>query len=682
MKVTKQTKSFLIALLACCAFLMWGTEKAAASISDAKAINVNQTYKGVLKDYDQEDFYKFTISAPGNITLAIKQKHNSTWQGEVLNSSGQVFESFLTDDSEMVSGDAARPVGLPAGTYYIKIENYSGTIGVNYEFKVQYTQSNYYEKELNDSLTTANAIELNKFYTGMLKRYDDKDFYKFTLTKPGNIKLMIENQPGVEWYAHLQDTKGNVYDYMYTDDSEMVTGYASAEAGLPAGTYYLKIENYSNGYETPYQMKVQYTATDYYEKEFNNSITAANGLTVNKTYKGSIQHSDDKDFYKVTLSKPGNVTLSIKQKPGTEWYAHIQDTKGNTYAHLYTDDSEMIEGYAVKEVGLPKGTYYVLINNYSSGIDKPYEFQVKYKASNYYEQEFNNNLTTANSIKLNQSYNGNLQSYDDLDFYKFSVPKDGLVNLQIPQKTGLELYARIQSSSGTVYKDIVTNGSEAVKGNAALQVSLKKGTYYLQIKNNYGYIDIPYSFKLYMQTPALASSKVKVTNNKGKNDSIRVSGIQKGDVVKIYNASSKGKLIAQKTSTGTADTLTVNQIGEKAGEIYVTRTSPSMSESKRTGVSFTGEQTNAVKTSQVKITNNKNKKDVITVSKLKKGDVVKVYTASKGGKLLAKSSKVSKTSATVNISQLGKKAGSVYITAQSDGMKESSRVKVSYKAEK
>ncbi|MEK5066225.1 hypothetical protein [Cytobacillus sp. FSL R5-0596] len=682
MIATKTMKSFLFALLACCAFLMWGTEKAAASISDAKAINLNQIYKGVLKDYGQKDFYKFTVSAPGNITLAIKQKHNSTWDGEIMNSSGQVFESFITDDSEMVSGDASRAVGLPAGTYYIKIENYSGAIGVNYEFKVQYTQSNYYEKEFNDSLTAANAIELNKFYAGMLRRYDDKDFYKFTLTKPGNIKLLMGNQPDVTWYGHIQDTKGNVYDYLYTDDSEMVTGDSAAEVGLPAGTYYVKIENYSGGFETPYQMKVQYTATDYYEKEFNNSITVANGLTVNKTYRGNLQYSDDKDFYKFTLTKPGNVALSIKQSPGTTWYTHIQDTKGNTYTKIYTDDSEMIEGNMAREVGLPKGTYYILISNYSSGIDKPYEFQVKYASSNYYEQEFNNNLTTATAVNLNPTYKGNLQDYDDIDFYKFSVPKDGLVNLQIPQKAGMVLYAHIQNSSGKVYKDLYTNGSEAVKGNAALQVSLKKGTYYLRLSNYSGATHIPYSFKLYMQTPGLASSKVTVTNNKGKKDSIRISGIKKGDVIKVYNASTKGKLIAQKTSTGSADTISVNQIGEKAGKIYVTVTSPSMTESKRTAVSFTGEQTNAVKTSQVKMTNNKSKKDVITVSKLKKGDVVKVYSASKGGKLLATSGKVTKTSAAISISQLGKKAGSVYITVQSDGMKESARVKVSYKAEK
>ncbi|MBY0158851.1 hypothetical protein MKY20_05975 [Cytobacillus sp. FSL W8-0315] len=104
-----------------------------------------------------------------------------------------------------------------------------------------------------------------------------------------------------------------------------------------------------------------------------------------------------------------------------------------------------------------------------------------------------------------------------------------------------------------------------------------------------------------MQAPGLASSKVTVTNNKGKKDSIRISGIKKGDVIKVYNASAKGKLIAQKTSTGSADTISVNQIGEKAGKIYVTVTSPSMTESKRTAVSFTGEQANPVKSSQVKL---------------------------------------------------------------------------------
>ncbi|MCM3391505.1 hypothetical protein M4D56_08225 [Cytobacillus oceanisediminis] len=49
---------------------------------------------------------------------------------------------------------------------------------------------------------------------------------------------------------------------------------------------------------------------------------------------------------------------------------------------------------------------------------------------------------------------------------------------------------------------------------------------------------------------------------------------------------------------------------------------------------------------------------------------------------MAKSGKVTKTSAGISISQLGKKAGSVYITVQSEGMKESAGVKVSYKGEK
>jgi hypothetical protein len=112
----------------------------------------------------------------------------------------------------------------------------------------------------------------------------------------------------------------------------------------------------------------------------------------------------------------------------------------------------------------------------------------------------------------------------------------------------------------------------------------------------------------------------------------------------------------------------------------VTVTQPGLTESKRVAVSFAGEQTNALKASQVKITNNKNKNDTIAVSSIKKGDVVKVYNAD--GKQLAKSEAAKGTSTSITIKQLGTKKGTVYLTVTSSGMKESHKTAVSYSAEK
>ncbi|PFW73810.1 hypothetical protein COL23_19025, partial [Priestia aryabhattai] len=133
------------------------------------------------------------------------------------------------------------------------------------------------------------------------------------------------------------------------------------------------------------------------------AIDNATQLPLNQIHKGKLQDSNDKDFYKVVVPSDGNVSLSIKQQHDASWYGAILNSKGEVYEDIYSDDSELVEGYAVTQVGLPKGTYYIKIENSSSAYNKPYEIKAGFTASNNYEKEFNNNLTTANAINLNQT---------------------------------------------------------------------------------------------------------------------------------------------------------------------------------------------------------------------------------------------------------------------------------------
>lgn len=77
-------------------------------------------------------------------------------------------------------------------------------------------------------------------------------------------------------------------------------------------------------------------------------------------------------------------------------------------------------------------------------------------------------------------------------------------------------------------------------------------------------------------------------NNKKKNDTIKVIGLTKGDVVKVYNA--KGKKIASKKSIGKSVTISIKQLGKNAGKVYVTVTKAGKKESKRTAVKFKKEK--------------------------------------------------------------------------------------------
>ncbi|MGG5833164.1 hypothetical protein ACQ4LK_24690, partial [Bacillus pumilus] len=70
---------------------------------------------------------------------------------------------------------------------------------------------------------------------------------------------------------------------------------------------------------------------------------------------------------------------------------------------------------------------------------------------------------------------------------------------------------------------------------------------------------------------------------------------------------------------------------------------------------YQGEKSDVLKANQVKINNLKNKKDVITVSKIKKKDVIKVYSTN--GKLLATSKPANSSSIKLYVKQVGAKSG-------------------------
>jgi DNA integrity scanning protein DisA with diadenylate cyclase activity len=96
--------------------------------------------------------------------------------------------------------------------------------------------------------------------------------------------------------------------------------------------------------------------------------------------------------------------------------------------------------------------------------------------------------------------------------------------------------------------------------------------------------------------------------------------------------------------------------------------------------SFTYKKSEALKSSKVKIKNNKRKADSITVKGLKKGDIIKVYKAKTGGKLLAAKQATGST-VSFSIKQLGKKSGKVYVSVMHSGMAESAHVAVKFKKE-
>ncbi len=186
-----------------------------------------------------------------------------------------------------------------------------------------------------------------------------------------------------------------------------------------------------------------------------------------------------------------------------------------------------------------------------------------------------------------------------------------------------------------------------------------------------------------IQSDSLLLKDITITNNARANDIIYVMGLAPGDEVNVYSYSqvSNGKLLAkQKAGAGKTDlSISLSQLGPTSGYLYLSVTTPGMTESARVRVPFSGEPTSYEPyTTDVSIVNKSGVNDTITVNNLVSKDVVKVYSLD--SRLLG-SATATKDFVTLSVSQLGKTAGSVYVTVTSVGMNESDRTRVSYAGE-
>ena len=530
-----------------------------------------------------------------------------------------------------------------------------------------------------DSMQAAKPINVNAVNHAILNGDEDyEDYWKFTLKKPGQVTFNMNNYPGYAWDFEILDGSGNEFTGGTTDYSNKAMGVTARKVGLPAGTYYIHIEDYTNSINKTYYFAVNFAENANVEYEFNNSSSAANKIKLNTPYVGEIQNYNDEDYYRFTLPESGAVTLNMSQKAGIGWNASILNLEGEMLSELTTEYSSNVTKPTERTVGLPKGEYLIHIEDYSSSIHQPYAFTVKFAKSTAYEKEFNDNAQQANSIGLGKNYYGHLQSYNDADYFTFFLSKPSSVSLEMGRKPSVSWYMSLYNSNGDEVGSFNTKYDQFANGIESKRYSIPAGRYYISVNDYTNTRNYKYQLAVKVPTPSISSKSVQITNNVGKSDSVKVSALAKGDVVKLFD--SKGKLVAtSKPVSGTSTTFCIKQLGKNAGFIYVSNTRSGMLESSRVKVSFKAEpKTPKPSASNITIKNNKGKSDTVIVKGLKKSDVVKLYSSS--GKYLSSKTSTS-SSATITVKQLGKGSGSVYVTVTRPGMNESDKVKKTFKAE-
>lgn len=218
------------------------------SLDRASQASVNTFYRGQIAENDGKDFYRFTLTLSGRITLTATAEINRIYYRIYDSNGSQVWYTNKWSNSTTGISSTSETIDLTKGTYYFIVEKNSGT--GNYSFQLSFANANesFSETEngTNNTIYTANAIVLNRQYKGQIAENDEKDFYKFTMGSPGEIRLTAMAEISRVYYR-IYDRAGNQVWYI-NEWWNSTTGKSSTSESiaLSAGTYYFIVEEDSS----------------------------------------------------------------------------------------------------------------------------------------------------------------------------------------------------------------------------------------------------------------------------------------------------------------------------------------------------------------------------------------------------------------------------------------------------
>ena len=362
---------------------VWEKEKNDYGESSASKVLTNTTHFGSSFDKDDDDWYVFELPKDGYINIDFKHQTSTNYLYPTCWNVG--LHSFIYADDYMAgwsvgvaSNLTTEHIGLPAGVYYICIDPTDYAKGEEYNFTINYTQSNVWEKERNDYKYEPSVAYTNKTCYGSSFNEDDDDWYVFKLTKDGFINIDFFHQTSTNY---LSPTCWNIglYSSDYAGDciatwtvgvtSNLTTEYI----GLSAGTYYIYVDptDYAKGED--YRFTVNIPQTSINLDESNITIVCGNQYNLIAT----VVASNESPVWKSSNTKIAAVnqygTVTAKQAGTVTITATIEGKKSASckVQVLYKDVTNSSKFWY-------EPTYYLTSKNVVKGYNK----QTKFKPAN------------------------------------------------------------------------------------------------------------------------------------------------------------------------------------------------------------------------------------------------------------------------------------------------------------
>jgi hypothetical protein len=369
-----------------------------------------------------------------------------------------------------------------------------------------------YESEDNNSYEAANGISLGDSVGGNQSDSGDVDYYKVIPENNGKITIDFKHTYEDNWkgwnillvhYADGSYVELSSTNVSLSDNEKITLPFIGAKKGE---AYYIVVtcrDNNSYAYTAAdYTISTSFDASEYIEREGNDSYSAATAIGLGKSCAGVLNDSSDKDYYLVRPDADGKITVDFKHTYEDNWkgwnisLVHYAD---GSYVELSSSNVSLSgnEKITFPFIGAKKGeAYYIVVtcrdNNSYAYTAADYTISTSFKKTAYAEKEENDTYAAATTIKANKTYTGIMNSSSDKDNYKIVAPETGTLSFKFafPYEDGSYYwYVYIYQYANGEYKQLesthIYQNSADTKVNIAKVDVKKNGIYYIVVEEGY-----------------------------------------------------------------------------------------------------------------------------------------------------------------------------------------------------
>lgn len=323
----------------------------------------------------------------------------------------------------------------------------------------------------------ANVIKDGERVSGTLYEDDGGRSYTFDLQQAQRVNIKVESEVKKFVVTLRELRQGIVFKQTLNQGREGNPEIQLFERDLPKGEYIIEVAAGRYDYEGKFAVTYTTGAID----DGKEIIP----LAIGEQIEGFIPWRSEGDLYRFTLQDAGFVNVILEGLLKEETTFDILDSEYKTLLTRSKRSSTTSPALFNERVALKPGEYYLQVRSRLSYLDNTgaYKLTTGFERSKNNEIEPNDSFDQAQRVSFGQQITGYLGLNDVTDYFTFTVPANGRVDIALTSRLPQMTFARIYNAQNHRLVE------EKRKGDATnpavfekLSLDLAPGKYYLNIE--------------------------------------------------------------------------------------------------------------------------------------------------------------------------------------------------------